>query len=111
MMVDARRVASWLLTLVVVAAALRLVGELLSPFVCAFALAYLLAPVVDRLERRGLNRSVGALLMVAVVVLALIALVLVLVPVLVQQGSAFITRIPDYFDRVRKILVDPNLPW
>src|SRR5262249_54216367 len=111
MMIDARHVVFWSLTLVALAALLWLLHDVLLPFVCALALAYLQAPLADRLERRGLNRTVAALLMVAVVVLALIALVLLLVPILMQQGSALITRIPDYFDRVKKILIDPNLPW
>jgi predicted PurR-regulated permease PerM len=111
MMIDARHVVFWLLTLLALAAFLWLLHDVLLPFVCALALAYVQAPLADRLERRGLNRTVAALLLVTIVVVVLIALVLLLVPLLLQQGSALLSHIPDYFDRVKKIVVDPNLQW
>jgi len=36
---------------------------MLAPFLLAFVLSYILAPLVDRLEGRGLNRTVGVLLL------------------------------------------------
>ena len=51
----------WIATLATVIAAVVLLREILLPFVAAIALAYLLDPVVNRLERIGVNRSVAAL--------------------------------------------------
>ena len=110
-MIDARHVVFWLLTLLIGAALLWLLHDVLLPFVCALALAYVQAPLADRLQRRGLNRTVAALLLVVIVVVVLIALVVLLIPLLLDQGSALISHIPDYFDRVKKIIVDPNLQW
>ena len=64
-----------------------LLSEVLLPFVAGIALAYVLAPLADRLERLGINRTFAALLIVSVVVLALLAAALLVVPLLVQQGS------------------------
>jgi predicted PurR-regulated permease PerM len=75
------------------------------------ALAYVLSPLAGRLEALGVNRTIGALLIVSAVVVVLIALTLLLVPLLLQQGSALISHIPGYFKRVQEIIVDPNLPW
>jgi predicted PurR-regulated permease PerM len=36
---------------------------MLAPFLLAFVLSYILAPLVDRLEGRGLNRTVSVLLL------------------------------------------------
>ena len=53
-----------------------------------FALAYLQAPLADRLERMGMNRTIAALLIVVVVMLLLLAILLLVLPLLVQQLGA-----------------------
>src|SRR6266487_2817393 len=106
-----RHLAFWVVTFVVLAAALWLLHDILLPFVAGIALAYVLAPLADRVERLGINRTVAALLVVSVLVVALIALMLLLVPLLLQQGSALISNIPGYFKRVKELIVDANLPW
>jgi predicted PurR-regulated permease PerM len=89
----------------------RFNGDILLPFVSGIALAYVEAPLADRIERLGINRTVAALLIVTVVVLVLVALVLLVVPLLLQQGSALISHIPGYFDHIKQLIVDPNFPW
>jgi predicted PurR-regulated permease PerM len=111
MMILSRHLAFWLLAFFVLAAMLWLLHDVLLPFVLGMALAYVQAPIADRMERLGINRTVAALLMVSLVVVALVALVLLLVPLLLQQGSALISHIPGYFKRVQEMLVDPDLPW
>jgi predicted PurR-regulated permease PerM len=106
-----RQLAFWVVTFVVLAAALWLLHDILLPFVAGIALAYVLAPVADRGERIGMNRTVAALLIVGIFILSLISLVLLLVPLLLQQGSALISHIPGYVKRVRELVVDLNLPW
>ena len=83
-----------------------LLSEVLLPFVAGFALAYLQAPLADRLERWGMNRTVAALLIVTVVMVALIAVLLLVVPLLVQQLAQFMTSLPDHLARVRQIATD-----
>lgn len=106
-----RHVAFWLATFVALAAVLWLLHDILLPFVAGIALAYALAPVADRMERLGLNRTVAALLIVGLFVVLLIALMLLLVPLLVQQGAALISHIPGYFKRVKELIIDQSLPW
>jgi predicted PurR-regulated permease PerM len=106
-----RQLAFWVVTFVVLAAALWLLHDILLPFVAGIALAYVLAPVADRGERLGINRTVAALLIVGILVVSLISLILLLVPLLLQQGSALISHIPGYVKRVRELVVDLNLPW
>src|SRR5437016_9556844 len=86
-MVNGRQFAFWLVILGVLAAALWLLHDILLPFVTGIALAYVLAPLADRAERLGMNRTLAALLIVGVLVVSLIALMLLLVPLLLQQGS------------------------
>jgi predicted PurR-regulated permease PerM len=110
-MLYGRPLTFWFLTFLALALLLWLLHEILLPFVAGIALAYVLAPLADRLERRGINRTVAALLIVGVIVVTLIATVLLAVPLLLHQGSALISNIPGYFKRVQELLVDPNLPW
>jgi predicted PurR-regulated permease PerM len=110
-MIYGRQLTFWLLTFLVLAAVLWLLHDILLPFVAGIALAYVLAPLADRVERLGMNRTVAALLVVGVLVVALIALMLLLVPLLLQQGVALISHIPGYFNRIKELIVDPNLPW
>ena len=110
-MVDGRHLTFWLATFLVVAASLWLLHEILLPFVAGIALAYVLAPLADRMERLGMNRTLAALLIVSLFVVSLIALTLLLVPLLLQQGVALISNIPGYVKRVKELVVDPNFPW
>ena len=110
-MVYGRPLAFWVATFAVVAATLWLLHDILLPFVAGIALAYVLAPLCDRAERLGMNRTLAALLIVGVLVISLILLMVLLVPLLLQQGSALIFHLPAYFKRVKELIVDSNVPW
>jgi len=53
-----------------------LLREVLLPFVTGMVLAYLLNPLAQRIERRGLVRLVATLLILAVVVIAVTGLLM-----------------------------------
>jgi predicted PurR-regulated permease PerM len=106
-----RHLTFWLITFLVICALLWLLREVLLPFVAGMALAYVQAPLADRLQRLGLNRTVAALLIVGVAVLALLALALLLLPLVVQQSLALASNIPGYVSRIRELLADPDRPW
>src|SRR5947208_7445256 len=110
-MVNGRQFAFWLVILGVLAAALWVLHDVLLPFVTGVALAYVLAPLADRAQRLGMNRTIAALVIVGALVVSLIVLMLLLVPLVLQQGAAFISHIPEYFKRVKELVVDANLPW
>jgi predicted PurR-regulated permease PerM len=104
-------VTFWLVTLLVLAALLWLLSDVLLPFVAGLALAYLQSPVADRMERWGVNRTVAALIIVTGIVLILVAAVVVVVPLLLQQASGFVASIPGHFKRLQELLIEPNLAW
>jgi len=106
-----RHLTFWVATFLVLVALLWLLHDMLLPFVAGIALAYVLAPLADRVERLGVNRTIAALLIVSLLVVTLIALILLLVPLLLQQGVALIAHIPGYFKRIKELIVDPNFPW
>ena len=101
----------WLVVLVVVVLALWLLSEILLPFVAGLAIAYLLTPLTDRLERFGINRLAAALLIIAFVVLALVYLILLVAPIVGAQLSSFIDSVPGNVTRLQTLLGDPSRPW
>ncbi len=84
-----------------------LLGPILAPFLIGAGLAYLGDPVVDRLQRWGLSRTLGVVVVfVALSIVGLVALVLV-APMLYQQSIALLKNIPEWLAWVQ----DVALPW
>lgn len=106
-----RQVIFWTAAFVLVVLALWLLREILLPFVAGLAIAYLLTPVTDRLERFGVNRLAAALLIITLVVLALVYAILLVAPILGAQLSSFIDSVPGYVTTLQALLSDPSRPW
>ena len=106
-----RQIAFWLAALAVFILLLWLLSEILLPFIAGLAIAYLLTPLTDRLERAGVNRLVAALTIITLVVLAIIVLILLVAPVLGGQLWSFIDNIPGYVAKLQSLLSDPSRPW
>lgn len=106
-----RQVIFWLGALVVIVLALWLLSEILLPFVAGLAIAYLLTPLTDRLERHGVDQLVAALLIITLVLLALVYLILLVAPILGAQLSSFIESVPGNVTKLQALLSDPSRPW
>jgi predicted PurR-regulated permease PerM len=64
------------------------------PLVVALIVIYLLGPIVDELNRRGLRRGIATLVVYLVVMSAIAAVLTVLVDVIATQVSTFVSHIP-----------------
>ncbi len=85
---------------------LYFLGPILSPFVIGATVAYLGDPLVDRMERLRMSRTVAvSLLFVIVTALSTLALILI-VPLLQEQILSLIENIPEWL----KWLQDVGLP-
>src|SRR5215204_6963155 len=92
-----RQIGFWAIALVVTALLLFVLRDILLPFVAGFAVAYLLDPFADRLQRWGLGRLAATLIiLVLFVVVFVLALVLIL-PFLAHQLGAFVERLSFFF--------------
>ncbi len=97
-------------TVVALLLLLRFLADVLLPFVAAVLLAYLLNPIVERLDRRIKRRTVSVLIVVAGVFLILLAMLIVLIPVL----HAELTGIAEVVGQFRGELADlkgPDQTW
>jgi predicted PurR-regulated permease PerM len=91
----------WLAAIAVFFAAVALFRAILLPFVAGMAVAYLLDPVCDRLERAGLSRTWATTVVTLVFLLLVVLAGLLLVPLLVGQVSDLIERLPAYLEVLR----------
>jgi predicted PurR-regulated permease PerM len=107
----ARPLIFWIATIAAVAATVVLLHEILLPFVAGMTLAYLLDPVVDRLERIGLNRAAATLALVGFFVIGLILLIVLAVPVIGAEIAGLFESVPGYLRRLQAFATDPGHPW
>jgi len=83
----------WLILLGVIGVLLYWLRPVLMPFAIAALFAYLLDPLVDRLEKR-LGRGLSVALVFLVAAILVIAVVLVLVPFIERQIGNFLAQLP-----------------
>ena len=106
-----RQIVFWLAALVVFVLLLFLFRSILLPFVAGMALAYMLDPVADRLERLGANRLVATSIILLVFVVVFVVALLALVPVLANQLNGFIERLPSYVTSLQALVANAESPW
>jgi len=100
----------WIVTLALIATAALLPREVLLPFVAGLALAYLLDPLVDRLERIGINRLVATLSILVVFFAALILVLLLALPIATAEVAILVDKLPAYVRRLQALALDPTHP-
>jgi predicted PurR-regulated permease PerM len=101
----------WLAATAVLILLLWLLSAILLPFVAGLAIAYLLRPLTDRMERLGIHRAIAALIIIVLVVVAFVYSILLVAPILGAQLTSFIVAIPGYVEKLQHLLTDQNLPW
>ena len=84
-----------------------LLSSILMPFLSAALLAYLGDPLVHWLENRKWQRSWAVSLVFAIIFVGLSAILIVLVPLIEQQFSSLIEKVPAIISWVKETV----LPW
>jgi predicted PurR-regulated permease PerM len=98
-----KRAAAWLLIAFLAVFALRALGPVLVPFIVASVLAYVLAPLVDRMcEGTGgrMPRFIAVAIVELLLLLVLSALLLLIVPVVAQELPMMRDQIPRVLDKL-----------
>jgi predicted PurR-regulated permease PerM len=105
-----RQIAFWGLALAVAVGLLLVLRGILLPFVAGFALAYLLDPLADKMQRIGIGRLGASLLILVLFVLIFIITLVILIPFAAQQVGAFVERLPSYVARLQQLAVEQGGP-
>jgi predicted PurR-regulated permease PerM len=79
-------------------------SALLGPFLVAFILAYLLAPVVAWIEAHGARRSVAILGAVLPIMVILVGLIVITAPHMWEQAGELVTRLPQFGQKLIGLL-------
>ncbi len=97
----APRLAAAAVVLGFVVLLLWLVSSVLTPFLIAMAVAAVLDPALQRLQRRGLPRRYGVLVVYVAFFAVTGSLLFWLVPIIIAEGEALARQWPAYIDQAR----------
>ncbi len=75
-------------------------GAVLTPFVVAIGVAYVIAPLVGFLTSRRVPRGLAIILVVLPIAAVLAAVILISGPQLVDQSEGLLTRLPGFAHRI-----------
>ena len=99
-----RQLGFWAGAFVVAAVLLFALRAILLPFVAGMAIAYLLDPVADRLERWKLSRTLATTIITAAFIVVLVAAIVLLLPLLQSQVLSLVAALPGYAESLRGLL-------
>lgn len=95
-LVKLKPIFSLLAATILIFAMMILIGKILIPFIVALILAYILNPLVDKLEYRfSVRRKVSALFFALLVLLAFVSIPAYLIPMIVSQFKVLLNNTPE----------------
>lgn len=98
----------WLSIFLIFSALLYLLSPILLPFVAGALLAYLGDPLVDRLEKLNISRTLAVVVVFFVLFLLVLPLFLFLIPLVESQIKLLLEKAPGYIDWVM-VNLEPTL--
>lgn len=90
------RVFLWIVVLGCTGGLIYLLSPILTPFLLAALIAYLGDPVADKLEALKIPRGLAVVIVFLSFFIALVLIILVLIPMLDNQVSALVSKMPQY---------------
>lgn len=88
----------WLTLFLVICALLYLLSPILLPFISGALLAYLGDPLVDRLEKWKISRTLSVVIVFFILFLLILPLLFFLIPLIESQVKLLIAKTPGYVD-------------
>lgn len=82
--------------------------KILMPLFLGFAIAWILNPLVDRLEWKGLNRCLSSIIVFVSFVLIIAFFLLLIIPILYNQILDFTDKLPNIIDSLSKVITKVN---
>jgi predicted PurR-regulated permease PerM len=98
----------WAVAALLVAALLVYsLSAILAPFLAAAIFAYILDPVVDKMESRGVPRTLGTILTLLLLIALLALFLLIVIPLFVKESVMLAEQFPVFLDKAKT----DWLPW
>ncbi|MEL6957590.1 MAG: AI-2E family transporter [Pseudomonadota bacterium] len=93
----------WAVAALIFCLVLYALGNVLTPFILGGAIAYLLDPIADRLERVGLSRLMATVTITVIGILFFVLAFLLIVPTLIGQLGQLISQIGTIIQNLPEI--------
>ena len=93
----------WLVMLALTILGLWVFRGILLPFILGMALAYLLNPVADRLERLHFSRMWASVVILAIAIAIFVTAFLMVVPLALQQAFGLALKLPGYINQLQEL--------
>lgn len=98
----------WWLTMGCVSAGLvYLLSPILTPFLLAAVIAYICNPMVTRMAAHSIPRTLGAVMVMLLLLSVFAALVLIMVPLFEEEARRLLDKMPAYLDMLKNNVI----PW
>ncbi|MFY0692115.1 MAG: AI-2E family transporter [Paracoccaceae bacterium] len=94
----------WGIAAAVFIAVLWVLGDVLLPFIVGGAVAYMLDPVADRIERMGASRALATSIISFGAVLIFLLMAVLIIPMVVEQSIQLFNAAPDLFRQLQAFL-------
>lgn len=96
----------WLIAgLLCIGVLLYYLAPILMPFLISAFLAYLLDPLIDKMELKGINRTLAVSIVFFLMAVIGFVLFFLLLPLLVKQVVFFIYQLPEYIKTLQLLIV------
>ncbi|WP_417816672.1 AI-2E family transporter [Tritonibacter scottomollicae] len=96
----------WGVAAVLFAVVMWALGNVLLPFILGGAIAYMIDPLADRLERAGLSREGATAVITVAAVLIFLIMLLLIVPMLANQMIDLVQTLPQALSNLRDFAQD-----
>lgn len=97
----------WLLLACVTGGLIFLLNPILTPFLLAAVIAYICNPMMRYMADRKIPRTVGAVLVMLLLLGVFAALILVMVPLFEKEANRLLDKMPVYLDMLKNHVI----PW
>lgn len=101
----------WLFVAALLILLLYLLSPILTPFVAAGILGYICNPLVQRLCRWKIPRTLAVVLVMSALLLLSALFLLIMLPLLEKEINQFVTRLPDWIEASRSHLLPLLQQW
>ena len=106
-----RQIYFWLIMFAAFIAFMWIFSDILLPFIAGMALAYFLDPVADKLEKLGASRMLATVIILISFILLFVIFLMILVPILANQISGFLERLPVLVGKLQSLIASTEIEW
>jgi predicted PurR-regulated permease PerM len=97
----------WLILVCATGGLIYLLSPILTPFLLAAVIAYICNPMVTHMADKKIPRTVGAVVVMLLLLGVFAALILIMVPLFEEEARRLLNKMPAYLDMLRNHVV----PW